>query len=352
MECNPTEDLGFREEKQLICGCDGIVTSNNFSRELCKNLIRNGDNFFDVIQRYEEISYFALNRSDGRLQPATKMLIPFLKAHGITDYFAKEFAKKNLELMPGAKESFQHIFSTLPLMISTSTFEHNVMALSEKLGLMIFNFSYSRADFDSFEFTREESKKLREIAGTISSLKVPNTRYTFEEGEVVSDKDAQIIEVLDDLFLGEIPKMNIEEKYDSVFSISTSEKAYTLQHLRNAMNIDYSDTVYVGNKHSDSVAMEFVHDSDGLSMSFNGSEYAVRSSNIAIMSPDTTVIAILATEFYDHGIESVYDMVENWDRKSLQNRPFVCRNLMDKFLSEHPKKLPKVVKSTKTMMTR
>lgn len=343
MECNPTEELGFREEKQVLCGCDGIVTANNYSRDLCGNVIRNGENFYDVVQRYEEISYFALNRSDGKLQPAPRMLIPFLKSYGLTDFDARKFAYDDLALMPGAKECFQHLFSTLPLMISTTTFEHNAMAVSEKVGLVMFNFSFTRAEFDSINLTREESKKLREMANRIASLKVPNTRYVFEDGEVLSDNDAEIIETLDDIFLEEIPKMDIEKKYDGTFAISTSEKAYTLQHLRNAMNIEYADTVYIGNRHSDSVAMEFVNDSNGLSMSFNGSEYAVRSSNIAVMSPDTTVLAVLATEFYDQGIQSVYDMVENWNRKNLQSRPFVCRSLMDRFLAEHPKKLPKVI---------
>ena len=55
-------------------------------------------------------------------------------------------------------------------------------------------------------------------------------------------------------------------------------------------------------------------------VAFNGSEFAVHGSNIAVMSRDCTAAAILVSVFYNRGIEAVYELVDNWNREALSKR--------------------------------
>ena len=77
-------------------------------------------------------------------------------------------------------------------------------------------------------------------------------------------------------------------------------------------------------------------------MSFNGSDFAVRGCNIAVMSKDSTVGAVFASLFNDRGIEAILDLAANWDRQYLKKCEFPDRNLLDRMLQAHPRRLPEV----------
>ena len=77
-------------------------------------------------------------------------------------------------------------------------------------------------------------------------------------------------------------------------------------------------------------------------MSFNGTNFAVRGCNIAILSRDATVGAVFASLFNDRGIEAILDLAENWNRNYLKKCDFPDRNLLDRMLAAHPRKLPEV----------
>ena len=88
--------------------------------------------------------------------------------------------------------------------------------------------------------------------------------------------------------------------------------------------------------------MELVNESGGLALSFNGEDFAVRGSNVAVLSNDCTVAAVILQAFYNEGIEAVLELAGSWDRRSLKELDFPDRYLMDAMLAANPKKLPEV----------
>ena len=60
------------------------------------------------------------------------------------------------------------------------------------------------------------------------------------------------------------------------------------------------------------------------------------------MSSNTIVLDVLIGEFYNEGIQAVYDMVDNWNVDYLKDCKCSDRNLMDRMLSTFPRKLPVV----------
>ena len=227
MEYNPSEEIGLRNETQLFMSCSGVLTSNDSVRDLCKYVIRNGDQFHDVVSRYFDITTNALGRDDEKYGTAVKMMIPFLKAFGLTDFAAYSEAKKNLTLIPYADSCLMYLNSLMPTFINTGILEHQAMALCDITGFPSSNISCTKVEFDSEDSDRQECRALRDFANSISTLRVPKTKYTFEEGEILSDEDATIVNRLDEIFLDEIPKMKIYEDFRDVLSIGTREKSYS-----------------------------------------------------------------------------------------------------------------------------
>ena len=342
MEYNPSEEIGLRSETQLFMSCSGVLSSNDPIKDLCKQTIRRGEQFYEVVNRYHDISTNALGRLDDKYGTAVKMMIPFLKAFGMTDFTAYSEAERNMTLIPYADSCLMYMNSLLPTFINTGVLEHHVMALCDMTGFPTTNVNCTKVEFDSVDSDRQECRTLRDFANAISSLRVPKTKYVFKEGEVLSDDDATIVNRLDEIFLDEIPKMQIYEDFKEVASIGTREKSYTALDIRRNTSIEFDSTAYVGSSMTDHLTMDLVRESSGLSISFNGCESAVRNCNVAIMCNDAIAYTVLVTEFYDKGIESVYEMVDNWTRKKLEERPCADRNLMNEMLRRFPKKLPNV----------
>ena len=140
----------------------------------------------------------------------------------------------------------------------------------------------------------------------------------------------------------ELSKMEIYETVKKMTMIGANEKAYAVLELCRKNDIEMSDTVMVGSDNSDYQAMDLVRDSGGLALAFNGAEYAIRGANVAVLSKKPIVATVLVTEFYNGGIESVYNLINNWTKEGLQTVPSADRNLMNRMLEEFPKKLPEV----------
>ena len=342
MEYNPMEELGLTEEKQLVMSCDGILSGNDYARDLCARTIRDGAHFFDVVSRYEDLSTYALENDENRIRQTMKIIIPFLKAFGMTDHYAYEFAKSDLRPIDGSAETCSYLNRLLPTFVVTSSFEHHMMALCDRLDFPLENTTCTKAEFDSHENDRLEDKKLRELAGKISSLRIPKTMYTVTESKFLDDDDAKLVMEMEEIADNVLPEMDAYKAYKDVLAIGSNEKAYALLEIRRKTNIEFNSTAFIGSGINDYQALDLIRDSDGLAISFNGSEYAVRGCNIAVMSSSTIVLDVLVGEFYNEGIQAVYDMVDNWNRDYLKGCKCSDRNLLDRMLAAFPRKLPVV----------
>ena len=342
MEYNPTEELGLIPEKQLVMSCDGILSKNDFGRDLCARSIRNGARFFDAVSRYEDLNTFVLERDETKSHQTMKMIIPFLKAFGMTDRFAYDLARDSLQIIPGADGTAAYLRRLLPTFIASSSFEHHMMAVSDALDFPMDSITCTNVEFDSAENDRLEDKKLRELANKIASVRLPKTMYTVSESEFLDEDDEVLVTELDSIFNDILPGMEAYKSFKDVLAIGLNEKAYALLEIRKKTEIEFNSTAYIGSGINDYQALDLVRDSDGLAISFNGSEYAVRGCNIAVMSNNTIVLDVLVGEFYNEGIQAVFDMVDNWNREYLTDCKCSDRNLLDRMLKTFPRKLPVV----------
>ncbi len=344
MEYNPMEEMGFTQDKQFVCGSLGFISANNNARRMCARLIRNGGRLFDVISRYDDLVAYALNREEVHFGSTMKMILPFLNAFGATDHWAYGFSKEDLEIFPGADRAMRYVGSLLPAYINTCSYEHHMMAVCDAIGFPIGNVSCTQASFDAVKINKAEARELKSLAGTISGLKVPDAAFSLDKAVSLMEEDTEIISVLDSFFLERLPEMEMVETLKPVGVMGQNEKAYVLLEVRRRTDIEFSDTVYVGGDSSDGQAMDLIRDNSGLSISFNGDERAVNSCNIAVTGNDATAVAVLTSEFYNEGIEAVFDLVDNWERAKLKVYPCADTYLRDAMLKASPRGLPSVRK--------
>lgn len=341
-EFDPMEELGFTHDKQLVCGSLGFLQMNNSTRDVCKKFIKNGDRFYDLVSRYEDVVTYVMNRDENRSGNTLRHLAPFLKAFGATDFGMLSECRTAIRTMPEAKRVMNYITDTLPTFLSTSSLEHNVMALCEEVGIPISICDFSSVNLDDEEMSRSDARAIRGFASDILALKLPTCKYRLNVPVKMGTDETKLIEVMDRIFGQEMKKLDANKIGVGMKSVGANEKAYALLDLRKRTMIDFEGTAYIGGNTIDYQSMDLVRDGGGMSISYNGSEFAVHGCNIAVMSRDCTAAAVLVEEFYNRGIEAVYDLVENWNRESLGKRNGPDRNLIRSMLASNPKKLPEV----------
>ncbi len=341
-EFDPTVEMGLFADKFVVCSCRGFLTKNNDAKDLCESFIENGSHFYDVLDRYDKLTAYVLNREESTAGSTTKWCVPFLKAFGATDHAVHRCLSEKLEMMPEASRTMNYISGILPTYITTSVFDHGMMSVKEKLKAPLCEVACSEMCLDQTMFGRSESRRIRDMAKEICALKVPKTFYELGVPMELCQADIDIIATMDRILTEKLPETNAMALMETVVPMSAHKKAYRLLDIRRLMNIDLDCTMYIGSASTDFQPMDLVRDAGGLSIAFNGEDFAVRGSNIAILSEDTTVGAVFAETFCDKGLQAALDLANNWSRNYLKKADLPDRNLVDAMLRNNPRKLPEV----------
>lgn len=342
-EFDPTTELGLPPDRYVVCTAWGFLTRNNDNEDLCKRFVDDGERFYRVLERYDRLSSYVLNREDATAGSYYKWCVPFLKAFGATDHLIHKCCTEDMVLMPNAGRTIRYISGMMPTYITTSMYEHGTMEMIERLGCPLCQVADTKLCIDQTMMGRAESRNLRAVAKTISDLDVPENFYELNVPTELLDEDISIIKTLDSIIPDKIADAGAMGLMESTDAMTSHKKAYRMLDIRRLTAIDLDCTMYVGSSSTDFQPMDLVRDEGGLAIAFNGEEFAVRGSNVAILSEDTTAVSLFASMFFDKGPQSAMELAENWNREYLESLEFPDQNLMDTFLRENPE-LPEVYK--------
>jgi energy-converting hydrogenase A subunit R len=134
--------------------------------------------------------------------------------------------------------------------------------------------------------------------------------------------------------------MQIGEIYVEVNPVGGFEKADAIKESVNTLHATLADVMYVGDSITDEEAFKLVKEGGGLAVSFNGNQYAVSNSEIALMSADSIITAIVADTFIKFGKNKTLGLVAEWNNRTLLESS-ADQSLVKSFLKSHPKELPK-----------
>ena len=108
MDFDDLEDVLNEGWRQLISNGEGPITKNDNAFELCATFIDKGSALFKVISRYDDILADVVQRPGYKAGDTLRLILPFLKAYGVTDSSMLDFSRKNI-LMPGARKTMRFV---------------------------------------------------------------------------------------------------------------------------------------------------------------------------------------------------------------------------------------------------
>jgi energy-converting hydrogenase A subunit R len=335
----------MRNEKRIfVTDCEGPISKNDNAFELASFFIPNGDRFFTLISKYDDVQADIIRRQGYKAGDTLKLILPFLRAYGATNNSMKAYSFNNLILVPGAPETLRYVRKLMPSFIVSTSYEHYISALCEAVGFPMENVYCTRLDIDKYVLADEEKERLRSLAREILKMpfiEIPNKARSLSD---LSLESQLTIKRLDEIFWDEISKMVAGKMLHEVNPVGGYEKAKAVKETTERVGISLSEVLYVGDSITDVDAFKIVRKGDGLTVSFNGNQYAVREAEIAVMSYNTIPISIIAEIFKNFGKDYTIHLLENW---SIQTLDGVCSSiLLNKLKALYPERAPIVKRIT------
>lgn len=325
--------------RAVILDCEGPITKNDNAFELASHYIPNGDKLFTVLSRYDDILAYFLRRTEYKAGNTLKLVLPFLKAYDVTDQDMQEYSAQSLILVSNAINTLKYVRSVAHTFIVSTSYEHYIKALCHALDFPYENTYCTKVNIDKYSFEKNKNR-LKKLAAEISQMPITEIPQEAKTLRSFSEQHQRMIQRLDEIFWKELSSKKFGNILDDVSPVGSGEKANAVKEAALQVGIDMSDIIYIGDSITDVDALRLVKENGGLAVSFNGNQYAVKDSEIAILSEDSTVTAIISDVFCRFGKREALRLVENWSSEALA-KSTVRKTLLDCFFKLHKGQLPK-----------
>ena len=326
----------------FVSDCEGPISKNDNAFEITANFVPNGVKLFTITSKYDDLLADVLKKPDYTAGSTLKLILPFLKAYDVTDTQMEEFSAQNLILIANSKNTLQHVKTVASAFIVSTSYEHYIKALCKALDFPYENTYCTKLSIDKYAATEKEKERLKEIAKEIAQMPMITIPPEAKNLEDFSSADQKTVGRLDDIFWSEISGMNISRIFSEVTTVGGSQKAASIEDAVAKLHVPLKDVMYVGDSITDVEAFKLVRENGGLTVSFNGNNYAIRNAEVAVLSENNLVTAVIANVFCKQGKQAALDLVKNWSLQYLESNRVVNPSLLDRLFSLHPQALPKV----------
>ena len=304
-------------KRVFISDCEGPISKNDNAFEMTASFVPNGDRVFSLTSKYDDVLADVLKRPGYNSGDTLKLILPFLKAFNVTDEQMRDFSASNLVLIADSRESLKHIRSTSDAFIVSTSYEHYIRALCGAIGFPFKNTYCTRLSLNKYNLSERERLQLRDFAKKIAQkpiIRIPSSAKSILD---FSGEDRETIGWLDEVFWKDIPSMSIGKVLAEVTPVGGEQKAEAIRTVVKRLGAQLTDVIYVGDSITDVEAFKLVRDNGGITVSFNGNQYAVRSAEIAIMSETNIVTAFVADLFSRFSKREVIDILQDWNCEAL-----------------------------------
>ena len=307
------------EQKIFITDCEGPISKNDNAFELSKHYIPSGDKFFALLSKYDDVLADIVKKPGYKPGDTLKLILPFLKANGVSDEKIKDYSSNHIFLVPGARETLQFVKSIMPPFMVSTSYEQYINSLCDLIGFPKENVYCTRVSLNKYEIDNKEKIELRKLGKEISSMPMIEIPKNATSVKDFSQRDQETLKRLDGIFWKEIPGMESGKILEEINPVGGYEKAEAVKDIVKKLKNDLSNVIYFGDSITDAAPFQLVRNNGGLTVSFNGNRYAIKEADIAVLSSNTTVTSILADVFNRKGKEYVIDLIEDWPKHVMDN---------------------------------
>jgi len=328
-------------KRVFVSDCEGPISKNDNAYELTAHFVPAGDKLFSIISKYDDVLAGVTKKRGYNAGDTLKLILPFLKAYDVTDEKMQEFSAQTLLLIAGTQETLTHILSTADAFIVSTSYEHYIKALCSFVGFPFKNTYCTRLCIDKYKLTPQEKAKLKALAKEIASMQIMRIPPNSKSLNDFSAKDQETICRLNEIFWKEIPDMHCARIFSEVTTVGGEQKAQAIRDITKKLGTQLSSVIYVGDSITDVQAFQLVRENGGLTIAFNGNNYAVENAEVSVLSENNLVTAIIADVFLNHGKDHSLKMLENWSSENLKQSS-INPLLLNRVFALFPKALPKV----------
>jgi len=328
-------------QRIFISDCEGPISKNDNALELATRFIPQGDSFFALVSRYDDILADVVKKPGYKAGDTLKLILPFLKAYGAANQGIMEYSSKNVLLVPGAKHMLKFVKAVMPSFIVSTSYEQYMQALCSVIDFPFENVYCTRLDLDKYKLEEKERERLKQLRKEMSDLPMSEIPKNAKSLKDFPMQCQEAVRKLDEIFWEKISRMEIGKIFSDVNPVGGYEKAEAVQSITTRMENRLSNVMYVGDSITDVSAFQLVRKEGGLTISFNGNEYAIREAEIAVLSENAIVTAILADTFNKFGENGVFKLVKEWNHQTFQKYG-VVPSLQEHTLKLYPEQLPQV----------
>jgi energy-converting hydrogenase A subunit R len=329
------------QQRIFISDCEGPISKNDNAFELATHFIPQGGRLFTLVSRYDDILADIVKKPGYKAGDTLKLILPFLKAYGATNQKITEYSAKNVLLVAGAQQMLRFVKEVMPSFIVSTSYEQYVRALCSLIDFPYENTYCTTLDLDKYELDERERQRLKQLRKEMSALPMLEIPKNAKSLQDFPAKHQETVMRLDRIFWQEISGMKIGKILEDVNPVGGYEKAEAVQSIVGRLGNSVSNVMYVGDSITDVSAFQLVRKEEGLTISFNGNEYAVREAEIAVLSENALVTAVLADTFNKHGKDHVFRLVKEWSHQALEKYG-VASPLRESLLELYPRRLPRV----------
>lgn len=297
---------------RILCiDCEGPITLNDNAFEICQSFLPCGDKFFTIISRYDDYLADVIKKERYTAGGTLKLIVPFFKAYRLTNEKIKQFSKRSLKFVPGAKDMLKNLKSEIQIFIISTSYSPYIDALCEIIDLPRENTFSTPLDLDSYFISENERKQLIKIYQRILkfSLSPP------DKNEQISLETKKTLEKLDEIFFHQIPSMKCGNIFKKVNPVGGKEKARIVKKIAKEKKCRIEDIIYIGDSITDAVALRLVKEKGGVAISFNGNFYALREAEFACISNNALPLFLIIKNFKEEGKKGVEKIAFNWPEK-------------------------------------
>lgn len=308
--------------------------------ELSDFYIPGGNRLFAILSKYDDYLADIERRPGYKAGDTLKLILPFFKAFGATDEGMRQFSRKHILLIPGAEEVLRDISSRMEAFLISTSYEPYIDALCDAIGFSKDKTFSTPIRLEKYYLKDEEREKLIHLSEEIQGMKMMGWSETAQGLGDLAYEDQEAIRRLDRIFWKEIQGMGIGKILFEVNPVGGKEKANAILLSLERTGNRLEDVIYVGDSITDVEAFVLVRKGGGITISFNGNRYALRSAEIACLSPTALPLSILADVFQTGGREGIVEIVGHWGPDSLTDfgiDPKLVRRLESLPSEEHPK---------------
>ena len=327
-------------KRVFITDCEGPISKNDNAFELAANFIPNGEKLFVNISKYDDVLADILQKPGYSAGGTLRLILPFFKAYGITDKQMNEFSEKNIVLIANSRNTLHHIQAIAESFIVSTSYEYYVRALCKAIEFPYKRTYCTKVSLDKCAITPQEKERLKKIAQEITQMPLIDIPQTATNINDFSHNDQAVIQRLDEIFWSEIPKMFVGKFLIDVVTVGGEQKAEAIRDAAKRLGAELVDVMYVGDSITDVEAFKLIRDNCGLTVSFNGNSYAVKNAEVAVLSENNIVTAVIADLFCKFGKEVAINALQSWDFPALEYSE-VDPDLIKQLSGMYPNGLPK-----------